>query len=125
MHSSRQIRTLIVEMRHSRGMGLVVELRAADGTPITGLPDPSGGTFDAAGDFDRMLEPSEAWPTLSGIDPFGDTVLSAVEMEPLLLDIDAALAVARSGSEQRGLLRLRFMAQQCQADGSTLVFEGD
>jgi hypothetical protein len=121
----RQIRTLILEMRHARSMGLDVELRAADGTPITGLPDPSGGTFDAAGNFDRMLEPSEAWPTLSGIDPFNDTVLSASELGPLLQDIEAALAVATDGSERRGLLRLRVMAQRCQDEGSVLVFQGD
>jgi hypothetical protein len=35
-------------------MGLVAEVRDADGRRVA-LDDPSGGTFDAAGDFDRLI----------------------------------------------------------------------
>ena len=39
------------------------------------MPDPNGGTFDAAGDFDRLLEFHEELPAWSSIDPYGDTVM--------------------------------------------------
>jgi hypothetical protein len=45
---------------------IYVELRDGEGRPIRGMPDPSGGTFDAAGDFDRFIDESyfgrsDAW----------------------------------------------------------------
>ena len=57
------------------GMGVVFTLEI-DGRVVS-LPDPSGGTFTAAGDFDRLLPLetqlavsfSVATPTLERIDP--------------------------------------------------------
>ena len=66
-------------------MGIHVELRDSIGHVRTGLVDPSGGTFDAAGDFDRFIDqpPSRQvagdLPILESIDPYGETrLLSAV-----------------------------------------------
>lgn len=49
-----------------------------------GAPDPSGGTFDAAGDFDRFIDESYIgrtgdWdlPTLSRVDPYAATEMPA------------------------------------------------
>src|SRR6266705_3010246 len=38
----------------NRPMSIYVELREASGRTLTGLAEPSGGTFDAAVDFDRF-----------------------------------------------------------------------
>lgn len=37
-------------------MPMCVELRAGDGRQIGQLPDPSAGTFDTTGDFDRFFD---------------------------------------------------------------------
>lgn len=36
-------------------MAIWVELRRSDSSPVRDVADPSGGTFDAAGDFDRFF----------------------------------------------------------------------
>jgi hypothetical protein len=106
-------------------MPMWVELRQVDSKPIRGLPDPSGGTFDAAGDFDRFLENPEL-PVLGAIDPYADTTLDVATMSGLLSDIAAALVTAKAGPESRGLLRLQTLATRCQNDSRlVLVFIGD
>jgi hypothetical protein len=106
-------------------MAIWVELRGREGTPIRGIADPSGGTFDAAGDFDRFIG-SPTLPTLGSIDPYADTTLVSPEMPGLLHDIQVALGSAREGPEVRGLMRLESLARHCQEDLSThLVFVGD
>ncbi len=105
-------------------MAMVVTLRRPDGTVERELPDPVGGTFDAAGDFDTVLD-SLVFPLVGGIDPYGDTALSAEQMPALLTDIRAALVNA-TGSQRRGLLRLSVMAERCLAEPAlALRFEGD
>ncbi|WP_200211093.1 hypothetical protein [Micromonospora coerulea] len=107
-------------------MGLVVELRDRAGNVIGHLPDPSGGTFDAAGDFDRTLNAGLDLPVLSSIDTFADTTMPSAAMRPLLQDIDTAMTAAKDGPKLRGLMRLRVLAENCLAhEGSVLVFMGD
>lgn len=107
-------------------MGLVVELRDRTGKVVDHLPDPSGGTFEAAGDFDRILNAGLDLPVLSSVDPYSDTPMLGTAMGRLLQDIDAALTAARPGPEMHGLMRLRVLAQHCLAsEGSVLVFVGD
>jgi len=106
-------------------MAIWVELRRSDSTPVRGVDDPSGGTFDAAGDFDRFIG-RPALPVLGAIDPYADTSMASVEMPGLLRDVDLALGDADDGPETRGLLRLRALAGLCRDDASTfLVFIGD
>ena len=81
-------------------MGLVVERRDGMGNVIGHLPDPSGGTFGAAGDFDRTLNVGLDLPVLCSIDPFADTTMPTAAMRPLLQDIDAALTAAKDGPER-------------------------
>lgn len=67
---------------------IYVELRDLKGRPRTGLPDPSGGTFDAAGDFDRFIDQPpfglvpDGLPILESVDPFGDTSGSWADWSP-------------------------------------------
>jgi hypothetical protein len=106
-------------------MPLIVELRRRDGTVIRRNPHPSGGTFDAAGNFDRLLG-NDAYPVLSTIDPYTDTTWDRATMPALMNDIAVALDEARSGSERRGLLRLQVFAERCRDHRDLLlVFLGD
>jgi hypothetical protein len=96
-----------------------------DGQPLTGLDDPSGGNFDAAGDFDRLI-PAADLTVLSQVDSFGDLAMDPASMPALIAEVTSLLARARAGSEQHGLLRLRALAQACaDTPGSALVFRGD
>jgi hypothetical protein len=107
-------------------MGVVVYLYQGS-KRIVALADPAGGSFDAAGDFDRVLpEGDAAFPLLGRVDPYDDTEFPQSAMPELISDIDRLLPTAQEGPEQRGLLRLRAMAERCAhtADGS-LVFIGD
>jgi hypothetical protein len=87
------------------------ELRTANGVAVRELLDPSGGTFDAAGDFDRLLGGAEG--LLRYVDPYGDTVFNRVQAPDLIRDIDLlAMAAGVTAVERRGLDRLRIMAEQ-------------
>jgi hypothetical protein len=71
------------------------------------LPDPSGGTFNAAGDFDRLLPvPAEDFPVLARIDPYADTAIPNAELAALASEVAQLLRRANDGAERRGLLRL-------------------
>jgi hypothetical protein len=112
---------------------MYVVLRDAGSHQMRGLPDPSGGTFDAAGDYDRFFDDSYPGyderldlPRMRSVDPYGDTEMAAAAMPSLLRDIANVIPHAREGSELRGLWRLRVMAEQCAAQsGASLVWFGD
>jgi hypothetical protein len=78
------------------------------------IPDPAGGLFDAAGDFDR-LGIDESLPLWSSVDPDTDTEFTAGQAGPLLAEVDRLRALARSGAEARGLDRLAALLARCQA----------
>ena len=114
-------------------MGFFITLRDAEDAVVRGLPDPLGGTFDAAGDFDELLG-GDATPRLNALDPNADTVLSSNEMTALAAEADSLLATipqarqgpGRSGTTWRGLMRFRAMVERCAADSrSTLLVQGD
>ena len=106
-------------------MGIQVELLVADNR-IKRLPDPAGGLFDAAGDFDRMLSRGNpALGLLGRVDPHGETRFRADEMHQLLAELELLLAQAMPGAERRGLTRLRAMAERCAEEHGELVFIGD
>lgn len=71
-------------------MGLHITLRNADGAVVRDIPDPFGGTFDASGDFDDLLNRGVT-PMLDRIDPLGETSLASSEMEDLAAEVDALL----------------------------------
>jgi hypothetical protein len=81
------------------------------GQRVVGLSDPTGGKFDAAGDFDHLLPlDKDAYPVLSRIDPNGVADFGASEMAAIVGEVDSALALAKAGPEHRGLLRLQALA---------------
>jgi hypothetical protein len=96
-------------------------------TRIDRLADPAGGTFDAAGDFDRLLPVDEAaFPILGNLDPHDDLELHQTAMTDLIAEIDQLLPTAHNDRERRGLQRLRTLAQMCsQTDNGSLIFVGD
>ena len=117
---------------HNRPVALYVELRDEAGGVVKQLPDPSGGTFDAAGDFDRFVDsyPYDrvpgGLPMLASVDLFDDTVMPSAVMARLISDCVQALALAKEGTERRGLLRLRVLAEECsRRPGSALYWIGD
>jgi len=90
------------------------------------LPDPHGGRFEAAGDFDRLLGEREGFPLWSSIDPYEDTVLGASVMPALVEELRQLLGLAREGKERRGLQRLLVMAEHVSKErDSQIVFIGD
>lgn len=84
-------------------MGVIAELYGPTGA-IKNLDDPSGGRFDAAGDFDRLI--SRFFPA---------------QMSQLISEVDRLLPVAADGPDRRGLLRLRALATQCDQHSDTTV----
>ena len=109
-------------------MGVAAVLVDDGGRERRGLADPAGGTFDAAGDFDRLLGDRElanlqVWTT---IDVDGDTELSHDEAAQLLQELPDVFARSRQGPERRGLMRLQAICELCAASSRLGVrFIGD
>jgi hypothetical protein len=97
------------------GMGLDARL-LTDRDAMIRINDPAGGgPIDAAGDFDRLIPPTDSsLPLLSRIDPDGDTIFGPSDMTALLVEIDQVVPRAAPGPELRGLLRLRALAEKCR-----------
>jgi hypothetical protein len=92
-----------------------------DGRAVT-VPDPAGGTFDAAGDFDRLLpmrgplpaEPSSLLPVLSRVNPDGGVEFNSEDMAAIVEETVSLQGKAKPGPESRGLARLRALAEYGQ-----------
>ena len=107
-------------------MGVYAIVLDLDGREIRGLTDPAGGTFDAAGDFDRLLDRVPSAVTLATVDPYGDRSLSRDDAAALLRELPAVFQQAQEGPERRGVARLAVLAALCESDPSlTLRFIGD
>jgi hypothetical protein len=106
-------------------MGVHVVLEV-DGRAVT-LDDPSGGTFSAAGDFDRLLPVRDAaFPVLSRVDPYGDAAIHRSDLAGLVSEVSVLLDRAADGPERRGLIRLQALALAGQGQhGAELRFTGD
>jgi hypothetical protein len=103
-----------------------VVLRDENGREVRALSDPAGGTFDAAGDFDRLLYIDASLRAWSRVDPDGSVVSSGDECSELLAELPTLLALSKPGRERRGLERLRVLAEQVVATpGATLLVRGD
>ena len=90
------------------------------------MPDPAGGTFDAAGDFDGLVGAEEALPVWSAVDLHDDVTLSSLECAQLVNELPTLVTQARTDVERRGFDRLRVMAERCCQDQSlVVVFVGD
>ncbi|MGH3220510.1 MAG: hypothetical protein ACRDPY_17715 [Streptosporangiaceae bacterium] len=106
-------------------MGLCAELLVRGQAVV--LADPSGGSFTAAGDFDRLLPVSgETFPILAQIDPCGDVTVPSGDMPALASEVALLFKRAEHGPERRGLLRLQALVRAGQEEpDSVLRFSGD
>jgi hypothetical protein len=108
-------------------MGVVATLVDAAGGQLRGLPDPAGGTFDAAGDFDRFLtDPFQELSSLREVDFYGNTAFTRLHMDGILSDLEVLETAGVTATERRGLERLRVMAEICRdGEGLSISFQGD
>lgn len=105
-------------------VGIWIELLDASHKVIR-LPDPSGGTFDAAGDFDRFFVWGSS-PVLGRVSTEGTTEMAPSEMRSLIEEVDGLVPASNDGPERRGLLRLKALAEVCSdRPGTRLMFYGD
>lgn len=101
---------------------------------IVALPDADGRTFDAAGDFDRLL-PMETQlplrdapelPVLSRIEAYADVEFSSQDMPAIEQEAGRLLPLAKPGPEVRGLQRLCTLARHgANLPGAVLHVQGD
>jgi hypothetical protein len=104
---------MTVEIGHHACVPIRVELRTERGEVVRDLSDPSGGTFDAAGDFDRLLRTADGM--LRYVDPYGNTIFNGNQATDLLHDVEQLAATSDlTAVEQRGLDRLRAMTERCR-----------
>ena len=107
-------------------MGLDAETRQADGRRVR-FDDPSGGTFDRAGDFDRLIPANDpALSILSAVDPYADWTVPVDRLPELASELASIRGQARRGPEERGLDRLAVLINACVGRSDlTLVSVGD
>ena len=110
-------------------MGVTAYLVAENLTPVTGLGDPAlDGTFDAAGDFDRLIPAFDdtSFVCWRLIDPYDNTVFTAGQIPAFLEELNRLLPQARQGPELNGMLRLRALARLViQGRDLSLLLAGD
>jgi hypothetical protein len=109
-------------------VGFRIELRDERGSAVRDLPDPAGGTFDAAGGFDELVPEDDdlSFPLLRCVDRYGDTVFNRSQMPDLLAEVERLAISATQPGAREGLERLRVIAERCR-DGTHLYvwFIGD
>jgi hypothetical protein len=119
-----------VGLRHAEGcdtctvgVRAVLEVRGR----AVRVADPSGGSCDAAGDFDRLLPVTEATcPILSRIDPCAEVRIAHADLPAVASEVAILLGWAAHDPERRGLLRLAALAVAGRADPEAeLRFIGD
>jgi hypothetical protein len=101
-------------------MGIHVELLDNAGHVRRHLPDPTGGDFDSAGDFDRLLHATAGGSVFDLLDEDDDVTLESDQMDELIAGIAELISEGVQPAERRGLMRLRAMAQACARDGGSL-----
>jgi hypothetical protein len=109
-------------------VSLTIELRDERGNAVRELPNPAGGTFDAAGGFDDLLPEDDdlSFALLRHVDRYGDTVFNRSQMPDLLAEVERLTLSATQPATRHGLERLRVIAERCR-DGTHLYvwFIGD
>ncbi len=96
------------------------------GTQVRGLPDPSGGTFDAAGNFDGLVGVDPSLTVWSSLDPDGEVLVRQAQAASLLAELPCLLSVSKPGPERRGLERLRVLTERLADEpGYVLRLLGD
>lgn len=112
--------------RYPLAVGVWAIVLDREGRQVLRLTDPAGGSFDAAGDFDRLLYLEPGAVTWSSIDPYGVTTLDHEQAAALLEELPAVAKRAHGGPERRGMARLAQLAALCgSGDAISLRFIGD
>lgn len=103
-----------------------VVLTDADGRPQM-VDDSTEGRFDAAGGFDRLIGvDAQLLPMWSSLYADEDWTFEEDDLAGLLQDLDVLESRAVAGPEQRGLARLRLLAEAALANPAlTLEWRGD
>lgn len=107
-------------------VGITSEVRDRDGRAVT-VEDPNGGTFTAAGDFDRLIPADDPQlPLLSALDPFGEWSVPFDRLRDLSAEVAVVARQATEGAESRGLARQAAQVEACVgAVDQRLIFVGD
>lgn len=107
-------------------VGITSEIRDPEGQVVT-VADPAGGTFTAAGDFDRLIPADDPrLPLLSALDSFGEWSVPFDRLRDLAAEIAVLAGKAKEGPESRGLARLAAQVESCiSAADQRLIFTGD
>jgi len=102
-------------------MGIDVSLQAGDGYQVDFIGDLQGRLYTLLPE-----EEDPAYPMLTSIDPYGDTVFNSIQMRRFLAEWDYAEARAETESEKALVEAVRRMATRCR-DGAPLYlkFIGD
>jgi hypothetical protein len=105
-------------------VGIVIRLELGERAQT--VVDPSGGTCDAVGDFDRLIPFPDDVPMLSRLDPYGDVTFASAEMRAICDEVQMVIPRASDGPEHRGLLRLHALATRgAELPDSILHAAGD
>jgi hypothetical protein len=80
-------------------VGIIVTAIDSSGAEAFHYPDASGGFFDAAGDFDRLVGRPGDWLVWSTIDEYGVRALGSDEAALLRADLAVLLTHAKDGPE--------------------------
>jgi len=102
-------------------MGLNVELQDEQGNTLQALPDPQNSLARLL-----PLDNEELYPTLAGIDLYGDTLFNRVQMGRFLREWRIISAQAQSQDERGLLAAIESMALRCSNEVHLyLKFIGD
>src|SRR4051794_28902709 len=83
-------------------VGVEVTLHRNNGDRVSGLPDPNGGAFDAAGDFDSLIGSTDL-PMIGSLDSCGYSTLGAT----IVADWFAAIPRRRDGRPRSAVAAVR------------------
>jgi hypothetical protein len=107
-------------------VGVIVTLVDSEGRRIRSIPDSSGSIFDAAGDFDDLLDCDSSLPIWRTLDPFGEVLIDRSGALKLLEELPKILKMSNSRIATLGMERLQMLANMCaHSEALYLKSEGD
>ncbi len=103
-------------------MGLEIQLQDEWGGRIEGISDPK----NLLANLLPPDEKSDAYPMLTGIDPYGDTVFNPLQISRFLSEWADVASNARTEEERKLLSEIERLARRCSDEVHTyLKFIGD
>jgi hypothetical protein len=103
-------------------VGLEIQLQDEWGGRIEGIADPK----NLLADLLPSDEKSDAYPTLAGIDPYGDTVFNPLQIPRFLSEWADVVSNARTEEDRAFVSEIGRLARRCADEVHTyLKFIGD